>query len=231
MAPRVSRNLTDGDMANLIDRSDPVILELGSYDGHDGKRFLDLFLDCRLWAWEADPRNIGLCRRTLADTRASVLGQAIHHYDGVCPWYGSSGTPPDSYSGPPLPKANDWDQSSSIHAPTGHLDFSPWVTFPESRRSTVPCMRLDTWLESVEAFGDILVDFIWADLQGAEGDMVLGGVRTLSRTRYLYTESYATPMYDTQLTTAELSAVMRVLDFELVAHYPSENVLFRNKRF
>ena len=230
MAAQITHNITDAELVELIGRDDPVVLELGSYDGKDGRRFLNLFPDCRVWAWEADPRNIALCEAGLADPRATVIGQAIHFYDGVTEWNGCTGTPPPQYTGPALPRADDWDQSSSIRRPKEHLTFSPWVKYPKSLQNLVPCMRLDTWLKQAQAFGDILVDFIWADLQGAEGDMVLGGVETLRRTQYLYTEAYDTEMYEKQLVFSELCAVLRVLDFKLTARYPSHNALFVNMR-
>jgi hypothetical protein len=92
-------------------------------------------------------------------------------------------------------------------------------------------MRLDTWLEAAGMRHTGVVDFIWADLQGAEGDMVLGGTQTLRQTRWLFTETYHVEMYEGQLTTDQLCAVLRLIGFEPERRYPSENMLFKNMRF
>ena len=48
-----------------------------------------------------------------------------------------------------------------------------------------------------------VIDFIWADVQGAE-DLVFSGAKdTLTRTRYVYTE-YGTNLYEGQLSRDQL---------------------------
>ena len=80
-------------------------------------------------------------------------------------------------------KVNDWDASGSIRKPTGHLKKYDWVSFDNA--ITVPTRSLDSWAEER---GIDRVDFIWADVQGAECDLIRGGTRTLAKTRYFYTE-------------------------------------------
>ena len=74
-------------------------------------------------------------------------------------------------------------------------------------------MSLDSYCRSHELGA---VDLIWADIQGAEGEMVRGGLETLSRTRYLYTEFSDDELYEGQATLAAAdgtaAAAFRVLE-------------------
>ena len=81
--------------------------------------------------------------------------------------------------------------------------------------------------ESGEGLRIDTVDFIWADVQGAEGDMIRGGLRVLSRTRYLYTEWSDDELYEGQATLTE---ILRLLpDFRVVELW-SDDVLLENTR-
>ena len=71
------------------------------------------------------------------------------------------------------------------------------------------------------------VDFIWADVQGAEVDLVEGGQRTLANTRLLYTEINDIEMYEGQITLEGLLA--RLPGWSVVKRYPND-VLLRNDR-
>ena len=64
------------------------------------------------------------------------------------------------------------------------------------------------------------VDFIWADVQGAEADLVLGGRETLKRTRFFYTEYSNRELYEGQADLGQLLAMLP--DFELVHRYQGE---------
>ncbi len=72
-----------------------------------------------------------------------------------------------------------------------------------------------------------LVDFIWADTQGAEADLIEGGRETLRRTRYFYTEYYECEMYEGQKPLRELLKMLP--DFTVVARYDND-ILLRNDR-
>lgn len=89
----------------------------------------------------------------------------------------------------------------------------------------VSTRRLDTWAadEGVDS-----VDFIWADVQGAEIDLINGGRVTLSNTRYLYTEYSNRELYEGQVG---LKTLLKSLpEFEVV-HRFAHDVLLRNRRF
>jgi 2-O-methyltransferase len=84
-------------------------------------------------------------------------------------------------------------------------------------------MTLDTWSEQHQ-IGN--ADFIWADVQGAESDLVEGAARFLKSSRYLYTEYSNDEWYEGQVTLNEL--LEKLPDFDLVRRYQMD-ALFENK--
>ncbi len=125
----------------------------------------------------------------------------------------SGGTPPGHDAGP-----DGWDFSGSIHSPTGHLERYPGITFDEEIE--VATQRLDDWAAQA-AIGDI--DFIWADVQGAERDLIAGGLNTFRRTRIFYTEYSNEELYEGQI---DLDGILNLLpEFRIVARYPNDGLL------
>ena len=114
----------------------------------------------------------------------------------------------------------DWDYSGSIRKPKLHVQAYPWVKF--ERTITVPTRRLDTWAKA-ENLGQ--VDLIWADVQGAEVDLIAGGSETLRRTRYFYTEYSNEELYEGEITLEGI--LERLPEFEIVHRYQND-VLLRN---
>jgi hypothetical protein len=70
-----------------------------------------------------------------------------------------------------------------------------------------------------------VIDLIWADVQGAEGDLIRGGTRTLASTRFFYTEFDDKELYVGQLTLPTLLGLLP--DWAIVSKYHN-NVLLRN---
>lgn len=92
----------------------------------------------------------------------------------------------------------------------------------DPRTIKVEVRTLDTWSAKHEP-GPI--DFIWADIQGAEGDLVAGGRDTLARTKYVYTECFDHEFYEGAPTRVALLDMLP--GFEVVKLYESD-ILLRN---
>jgi hypothetical protein len=84
-------------------------------------------------------------------------------------------------------------------------------------------MTLDAWSEQHRISQ---ADFIWADVQGAESDLVEGAALFLTSSRYFYTEYSNDEWYEGQITLAEL--LEKLPGFDLVRRYPMD-ALFENK--
>lgn len=202
-----------------------VILEVGANDGEDTRAMLERWPGVQIHCFEPDARARGRFRAP----EARLYPTAVGALDGEVTFHESSGLP---Y---PLPQEeaekvekklgpNGWDFSGSIRAPKNHLTFHPWCKFVST--TTVPITRLDTWARQ---FGLLHqpVGLIWADVQGAEGDLIAGAPDVLRQTRYLFTEFSNDEMYEGQLTLPQLLAVLP--GWEVVEQY-REDVLLRNTR-
>jgi FkbM family methyltransferase len=213
------------DIAKLVGSIEqPVILEIGCNDGDDTQEILDTIPNSWVCAFECDPRAIEEFRRRINDRRCFLIEKAVGALDGMITFHQSGGQTPRGTSR--RLETKDWNKSGSIHRPTGHLEMSPWVTF--DRQIHVPVTRLDTFLADNPNIRQ--VDFIWADVQGAEHDLIEGGRQLLKLTRYLYSEFYQTPMYDGQLSLEQLLALLGP-EWELMATYENCNFLAINKGF
>jgi FkbM family methyltransferase len=182
-----------------------LFVELGSHDGSDTAWMAEL-PGVTIHALEPDPRNTQPPRPNVTVHRAAVSDR-----DGV-------GTLLPSVKG----WGREWTYSSSIRPPKNHLLWYP-VTFGPGIE--VPFVTLDTLHRQL---GLGAVDFIWADIQGAEREMLQGGRRTLRRTRYLYTEFSDAELYEGQPTLGEILELLP--GFSVLELWPND-VLLRNDRF
>jgi FkbM family methyltransferase len=209
-------------VAELVEDSPcPLVLEIGCNDGDDSQDFLRQFERIQLHCFEPDPRPIAQFKARLqpemASGRVHLHEYALGAEDGETTFWQSSGTTKGAHK-------QDWDLSGSTRKPTGHLKHSPWCKFDS--QITVPLRRLDgVWQE----LGSPLIDFIWMDAQGGEGNVIAGGREALGRTRYVYTEygHWREPLYDGQLNLDQTAAALGV-DWQVVATYEGYNALFRN---
>jgi FkbM family methyltransferase len=183
-------------------RGAKIFLELGAHQGTD-TIWLARIPGVTVHAFEPDPRN-----HPPAAPNVIVNRCAISDHDGRRPFV-------LSVQG----WGREWTYSSSLKQPKNHLLYYP-VTFGDALE--VETIRLDSYCRQ-HVPG--VVDFIWADIQGAEAEMVRGGLETLARTRYLYTEYSDCELYEGQATLSELLALLpgfRVLELW------DENVLLEN---
>lgn len=124
---------------------------------------------------------------------------AIGAADARMTLYQSTGAPPGRDEEFP----EGWHLSGSLRPPKAHLDVHPWCKFETTIEVSV--QRLDTWAFSA---GISAVDFIWADVQGAELDLINGGKVTLESTAFFYTEYALQELYDGQVPLDKIQAAL-----------------------
>ncbi len=207
-------------LRQLVGNSASVILEIGANDGSHTLQFLDLFPHARIYAFEPDPRAFAKFKARVVDPRVFAFEMAIGAEDGEAEFHVSSGLPPDLSPEDAINYAQGWDQSGSLRAPKTHRTVWPWCKFEQ--KITVPVRRLDSWAREN---GVERIDLIWADTQGAEGDLVAGGIDTLSRTRFLFTEYSNDEWYEGQPDLRKLTAMLPGFD---ILHRFSMDVLLEN---
>lgn len=215
-------SISDKDIIALIGKDDPVILDIGCNDGSQTLWFLELFNNACVYSFEPDPRARTRYLANVKDGRAALFDLAISDINGVRDFYVSSGTPPFEQDSPENLTA-DWDMSGSIRRPKKHLEIVPWCKF--DGKIAVTTKTLDSWVQE-EGIG--LIDFIWADVQGAEVDLIAGAKEALRNTRYFYTEYSNTELYDGQVNLNQLLKLLP--DFHVVHRYEND-VLLKNGRF
>ena len=150
--------------------------------------------------------------------RARLFELAISDTDGTTEFHVSDGRPPGDEQ---WLRPEGWDLSGSIKKPKEHLVMHPWCTFNET--ITVATRKLDTWCSEEEIKS---IDLIWADVQGAEENLIKGGERALRRTRYFYTEYSDRELYEGQISLCEIRALLP--DFEVLYRFEND-VLLRNR--
>ncbi|MCS6781945.1 MAG: FkbM family methyltransferase [Gloeomargarita sp. SKYBB_i_bin120] len=204
------------ELVQLLGKDNPVILEIGCNNGEHTVQFLECFPRAKIYCFEPDPRAIADFQQRLGnDPRVQLYPIAISNQDGEIPFF-MSDTHPDAAI------ARSWYDSGSIRRPKRHLERFPWIVFEKT--ITVPTQRLDTWCQ---AHSITQIDFIWADVQGAEVDLIQGGKQTLEKTRYFYTEYSNVELYEGQINLAH---ILRLLpNFRLVYRFAGD-VLLQNQR-
>jgi FkbM family methyltransferase len=198
----------------LLQKNNPVVLEIGTSTGEDSLGFLREFSDIQLYCFEPDPRCLEVHKSQVKDPRCKLYEIAISDVDGEAEFYQSSG----SYEG--FNEYSEWLQSSSLKTPKNHLEVHPWCKF--ENKVIVPTRKLDSWFEE-NPIDEI--DLIWADVQGAEENLIRGAFKTLSHTKYFYTEYEDDELYEGQITLEQIKALLP--HFKAIGYF-GNNVLFKN---
>lgn len=190
----------------------PVVVDLGANQAEEfcwiNKSIGPL---SRYIAVEPDPRNAAVIRASSAHRAGfiTLLGMAIAGKCGKTILHLADNN------------AGQAKVSSSIHQPTGHLTQFPWCSF--EHQVEVHCWTLD----HLKAVCDLrTIDLLWVDIQGAERDMIEGGLETLKIVRYLMIEAEETEFYEGQALKPELLALLP--GFEVVEDF-GYNVLLKRK--
>ena len=200
-------------VAKLVAKPDPTILEIGCNDGSDTLELLRLMPAAKVYCFEPDPRAVTrLKQRFGPDLHKITLSEiAIADKTGPISFYPSTGDD----------RAGDFDQAGSIRTPKNTVLESPWVKF--TKPITIKASRLDDWCAENHVRE---IDFLWMDVQGAEGDVIAGAQNILPHVRYVYTEYSNNELYEGQLSFRQL--VSRLPSFEVLTRFPGD-VLLKNR--
>jgi FkbM family methyltransferase len=201
----------------LLNKNNPVILEIGTNDGEDSEQFLKCFENISLYCFEPDPRAILKFKNRMKNYKNYSLYEiAISNTNGFIDFYLSGGMNPGT------PYYGDWDKSSSIKKPKLHLVQHQWCKFPKSIK--IETKKLDDWCKEQNIN---FIDFIWVDVQGAEKEFIEGAKDTLEKTKYLYTEFDNVELYEGQIN---LDTILKMLPNFKVVKFVQNNVLLKNDK-
>jgi FkbM family methyltransferase len=199
---------------NLINSENPVILEIGAANGVDTLEFINIFndLDFKMYCFEPDLRNIKAFKETVNDPRVTLFEMAIGDKNGKATFN----------------QSNDiYNLSSSLKKPIMENMKATWPLMEFDKTYEVDVMTLDKFLSDNNIDK---VDFIWADVQGAEDLMILGGKNSLiDKVRYMYTEYSNTEYYENELNLNQIIEIMGE-NWQVVQVFAAD-VLLKNKNF
>lgn len=208
-----ANSLTPRAVIGLLNTSSPVIFELGAADGLDTLKFAAACSKpgLRIVAVEPDPRNIKKFEAAVNDPRVHLVKCAVGANDGQEEFHLSS-----------------TGYSSSLKKPALQAINKRWAEINFDEDIIVEVKKLDSIRSAVNVDS---VDFIWADVQGAEDLLIRGGPNTLRNTHYFYTEhnSCGEPLY---AGDSSLSDICKQLgdNWKLLRNY-GDDALFENQKF
>ncbi|CAM3025597.1 2-O-methyltransferase NoeI [Methylobacterium mesophilicum] len=214
--------LEEADILRLIDRANATILDVGTNNGDMSDNFSKWFQYAQIFAFEPDPRAIKKVLARNLNSRIHLTTKALGRSVGKAVFHQSSGQNLGAgVIDPETGQIEEWDQSGSLRPPKDHLTVFPWVKFDS--KIEVEITTLDIWSAEQKVK---YIDFIWADVQGAEEDLIAGGLQTLRNTRYFYTEYSDREMYE---NAAKLQDILDMLpSFEVVEIF-QHDVLLKNR--
>lgn len=199
-------------LLELITRVDPTIIEVGAHHGEDTEHFCLMYPHGKIYAFEPDER----CQKIIKakNLRAVLMSMAVTDTDGTRIFYPSGNEENSPYDG-----------SGSTLLPTKHFEYFPDIRFMEPVE--IFSVKLDTF---VKVIGIEKIDFIWADIQGGEENLIKGGLNTFkTKVRYFYTEYCQTELYKGAPTRERILELLEC--FEIIQDIGSEvcgDMLLRN---
>jgi len=198
------------EIVKLIGKPDPIILDIGSFNGKDASELSQLFDSPEIHCFEADPINQEKWKElNKLNPKLTLYHTAIGNNDG-----------------PIVFNQATKGASGSMFKPKAHLEIWPQVHF--NKEVKVMCFKLDTWNDYV--LQNQTIDFIWCDVNGAEKEVINGAKKTLKNTRYLYIEFSDKELYEGQISKQDLLALLP--DWTILGTYNFEgnfgNLLMKN---
>lgn len=199
----------------LVGKHNPVLFEIGCADGGDTQDFVNIFgdTDYRLYCFEPEPTNIQHFKNRNLPTNVSLFEGAVSKENGITRFNRSRNQ--HDY--------NDYRYSGSVKAPKEHTQNWPHILFDEF--VDVQTITLDDFCNK----NDIeLIDFIWADVQGAEDYLIEGGKNMFEKgVRYFYTEYSDREFYENAPNQHRIKDLLGN-NWEIVHDFRTD-VLLRNK--
>ena len=88
----------------ILDKPNPIIVEIGAHYGEDSVRFVETFKDAKVYCFEPDPRNIAIFKKHVNDERIKLFEYALSNEEGEAQFYQSF----QDYERLDVPEKYDW---------------------------------------------------------------------------------------------------------------------------
>lgn len=181
-----------------------VILDVGANNGCHTIYFAEHLESSFVYSFEPDKRPLEKFRKRLKNqpleisSRINIIESCVGNFNGEIDFFASNGTG----------DWDNWDSSGSIKIPSNHKNLRPEITF---ERTTHQITTLNTWTKQNSIAS---VDLIWADIQGAELDMILGASDILDTVKFINIECHNPPLYEDDADINDIKSELK--DFEVI---------------
>jgi FkbM family methyltransferase len=195
----------------LLGAGKKIIFEVGCADGEDTREFISTFKEqIELHAFEPEPKNVVLSRSAIPVGQGRFNEGVVSDVDGFVTFHRSRTENP-----------SDLSLSGSISPPVKHSEYWPHILFDDLIR--VKSWTIDYYCSK---HGINFIDFIWADVQGAELQLIKGGVQMLEqKVRYMFTEYSNEELYKGQLSLDKLLTALGS-NWTVVRDYKTDVLLY-----
>ncbi len=178
-----------------------TICDIGCCEGQDSIKYQKLFPASRILAFEPLPDNIQIIKKLWKKyniSNAEIFDVALSNQIGERNFYVSSGHPDN------LKNSDQWDfgNKSSSLLPPNELEmkkYHNWLSF-----SQIIKVKTDTLDNFCEQHQISTIDLIHLDVQGAELDVLQGGVKMLENVSAIWLEVEAVELYQNQPLKQEI---------------------------
>mgnify|MGYP001564867676 CR=1 FL=1 len=202
-----------------------VFFEVGVNDGNTSGGFYSFVSannrnDNKYFAFEPYLRNYNKILKNknfpIDKSGVELIKKAVNSKTGTFNLFASSG----KAEGNP----NEYEGCSSLLEPNEVVKNFPFLKF---NNELVECITIDDFCKEKNITS---IDFIFADIQGAELEMIKGAVEMLPKIKFMFLEkSDNVVLYKNQPLTNDLIDFMKENDFEVAKIFKCD-ILFYNKK-
>lgn len=223
----MEKKINKAELAKSLVSRRPIIFDIGCNNCEDS---IELYNELyaigslpKFYCFDADERA---CEEAAYNSRKlpfKIFRNAVGEKNGIVTFYQSDSKERAESKGKEI-----WSASGSVKKPKEHLDLFPDVKF--EKEVQVPMVKLNTlYNQHVNPF---IIDLIWADVNGGEEGLILGGLQALkTKTMYLYIEFAEKELYEGQIKQVDILNMLP--EFELLGVYGFlgnfGNLLLKNK--
>lgn len=216
----------------VIEKDNPIIIEIGSHYGEDSLRFIETFENSKVYCFEPDPRNIDIHKKHIDDDRIKLFEIALSNQTGEADFY-------QSYDDKEIPdrvfEKYDWiDKEDYIKKNlnnSGSSSLKKGYGKVLDNKIKVKTKRFDEWYN--ENLSEQIIDFCWIDVQGAEKDVFDGMGDIITKVKYIWVE-YGEMNYEDAMGRDDTIRYLENKGFFLITSLSSDNnsgdLLFVNRR-
>jgi FkbM family methyltransferase len=194
----------------------PYIIEAGAHIGTDTEKIMRMLTgkSFQYHLFEPDPLNIEVLERLIERKGWPIVlnKSALGNFDGMKDFYASRGHKEGL--------KREITDLGSLKEPIDAKEVHSWVKF---EKISVKVERLNDYIKRMNW---PILDFLWADLQGGELDMLEGASKVLGSIRYIYLEHSTKIEYSGQGTFAQINRKLSKFHSIYSDNY---NSLFENK--